>query len=54
MRAPSRAATGALVLLGSDLIAQHLLPLTVPVGVVTVVVGGVYLLWLLLHEARTR
>lgn len=48
------AATGALVLLGSDLIAQHLLPLTVPVGVVTVVVGGAYLLWLLLREARTR
>ncbi|RMI13423.1 iron-enterobactin ABC transporter permease [Cellulomonas triticagri] len=47
------AATGALVLLGSDLVAQHVVPLAVPVGVVTVVVGGAYLLWLLLRETRT-
>ncbi|WP_418907645.1 FecCD family ABC transporter permease [Glutamicibacter endophyticus] len=38
---------GALLLLASDLIAQHLIALTVPVGVVTVVLGGLYLLWLL-------
>ncbi|GAB3619971.1 iron-enterobactin ABC transporter permease [Glutamicibacter endophyticus] len=38
---------GALLLLVSDLIAQHLIALTVPVGVVTVVLGGLYLLWLL-------
>lgn len=38
---------GALLLLASDLIAQHLIALTVPVGVITVVLGGLYLLWLL-------
>ena len=43
---------GALLLLGSDLIAQHVIPLTVPVGVVTVTLGGAYLLWLLVHEIR--
>ena len=48
------AGVGAVVLLGADLVAQHVLPLTVPVGVVTVVIGGAYLLWLLLREARTR
>jgi len=36
------------------LIAQHLIPLTVPVGVVTVVLGGGYLVWLLIHESRRR
>lgn len=48
------ALTGAVVLLGSDLIAQHVLPVTVPVGVVTVVVGGCYLVWLLSRELRRR
>ena len=48
------AAFGALLLLGSDLVAQHLIPLTVPVGVVTVTLGGGYLLWLLVHEVRKR
>ncbi|MEH1017242.1 iron chelate uptake ABC transporter family permease subunit [Micromonospora sp. CPCC 206060] len=48
------AACGALLLLGSDLIAQHLIPLTVPVGVVTVTFGGGYLLWLLVHEVRRK
>ncbi|WP_017558776.1 FecCD family ABC transporter permease [Nocardiopsis baichengensis] len=43
---------GAGLLLASDLIAQHVIPLTVPVGVVTVVFGGAYLVWLLVHEAR--
>lgn len=47
-------AVGALLLLGSDLIAQHVLPLTVPVGVVTIVLGGGYLVWLLIHQARNR
>lgn len=46
------ALVGGLLLLGSDLIAQHLIPLTVPVGVVTVVLGGVYLTHLLLRERR--
>ena len=45
---------GGALLLGSDLIAQHVVPLTVPVGVVTVVLGGGYLVWLLIHESRRR
>ena len=48
------ALTGALLLLGADQVAQHLLPGSVPVGVVTIVVGGAYLIWLLVHEARRR
>lgn len=46
------AVTGAALLVGSDLIAQHLLPVTLPVGVVTVVVGGAYLVWLIIREVR--
>ena len=48
------ALTGGLVLLGADMIAQHVLPTAVPVGVVTVVLGGVYLLTLIVREARRR
>ncbi len=48
------ALTGAVLLLGADLIAQHALPVDVPVGIVTVVLGGIYLLTLLVHEARSR
>lgn len=51
--APS-ALVGALVLLGADTAAQHVLPGSLPVGVVTVVVGGLYLIGLLIHEARRR
>lgn len=47
------ALTGAALLSASDLVAQHALPVTVPVGVVTVVIGGCYLVWLLTGEART-
>ncbi|SMQ74823.1 iron chelate uptake ABC transporter family permease subunit [Agreia sp. VKM Ac-1783] len=43
---------GSAMLSGSDLIAQHALPVTLPVGVVTVVVGGCYLVWFLVREAR--
>ena len=50
----SSAMVGAVVLLGADLVAQHALPVDVPVGVVTVVLGGIYLLSLLIHEARSR
>lgn len=46
------AAVGAVLLLSSDTVAQHVIPLTVPVGVVTIVIGGAYLVWLLAHEAR--
>lgn len=44
--------TGALLLAGADITAQHLLPVTLPVGVVTVVVGGAYLVWLIIREVR--
>lgn len=46
------AVVGGLLLLVSDLVSQHVIPLTVPVGVVTVVFGGIYLVWLLVREAR--
>ena len=45
---------GAVMLSASDLIAQHALPVTLPVGVVTVVVGGCYLVWFLVREARSN
>jgi iron-siderophore transport system permease protein len=45
---------GALVLLAGDLIGQHALPTELPVGVVTGVVGGGYLAWLLAAQWRTR
>lgn len=45
---------GALLLLSADFIAQHALAVPVPVGIVTVVVGGGYLIWLLVREARSR
>ena len=50
--APS-AFTGAFLLVAADYLAQHVLR-TVPVGVVTVCIGGIYLIWLLIHEARRR
>ncbi|MFT3831864.1 MAG: iron chelate uptake ABC transporter family permease subunit [Micropruina sp.] len=50
----SSAAVGALVLLSADLIAQQTLPVDLPVGIVTVVLGGAYLLTLLVREARSR
>ncbi|MFI5428100.1 FecCD family ABC transporter permease [Aeromicrobium sp. UC242_57] len=48
------AMTGALLLLAADTVAQHLLPTSPPVGIVTVVIGGGYLIWLLVVEARRR
>ncbi|MFT3863708.1 MAG: iron chelate uptake ABC transporter family permease subunit [Solirubrobacterales bacterium] len=46
------AATGAVLLLASDWLAQHALGSTLPVGLVTVVLGGAYFVWLLVMEAR--
>lgn len=43
---------GAAMLLAADIIAQHTLPAPLPVGVVTAVIGGGYLIWLLIHEMR--
>lgn len=45
------AATGAMLLLGSDLVVQHLLPVNgLPVGVVTATVGAPWLLILMLRQ----
>jgi iron complex transport system permease protein len=49
------ALTGALVLVGADLVAQTATkPVPLPVGVVTTAVGGAYLIWLLVREVRNR
>lgn len=49
------AAMGALLLVASDFAAQRMFaPLQLPVGVVTVAFGGVYLIWLLVREGRRR
>lgn len=48
------AAMGALLLAASDLVARRALPVELPVGVVTVVLGGVYLIWLLSRQVRGR
>jgi len=45
---------GAFVLVVSDVVAQHLLPQPLPVGIVTIVIGGGYLVRLLVREARKR
>ena len=46
------ALVGAVLLLGADLLAQHLLATALPVGVMTGVLGGVYLAGLLRRDAR--
>lgn len=47
------AMVGALLLLGADFVAQHAFsPSQLPVGVVTISVGGLYLLWLLVFAGR--
>lgn len=47
------ALTGAVLLVGSDLASQRLFPDTqLPVGIMTGVLGGLYLIWLLLREWR--
>lgn len=48
------ACMGALLLIAADYTAQHLLPTALPVGIVTVSIGGTYLIWLLFAEARRR
>ena len=45
---------GAALLALSDIVAQHALGTTVPVGVVTGVVGAAYLLWLLARAKGSR
>ncbi|MFI6945711.1 FecCD family ABC transporter permease [Streptomyces sp. NPDC050422] len=41
--------TGALLLIGSDLLARSALPIGLPVGVVTAVIGGPFLVYLLVR-----
>jgi len=49
----SSALVGAAVLSTADIVAVHLLAdARPPVGVVTVTLGGLYLVWLLLREAE--
>ena len=49
------ALTGAALLLSADVAAQvALAPIIMPVGVVTTIAGGGYLVWLLIKEARIR
>ncbi|MFT4136944.1 FecCD family ABC transporter permease [Microbacterium sp.] len=49
------AAMGALLLAASDFVAQRLFaPTQLPVGVITVSLGGAYLIWLLTREGRRR
>ncbi|WP_055611867.1 FecCD family ABC transporter permease [Streptomyces phaeochromogenes] len=45
---------GALMCLASDYLAQHVAPTPLPVGIITVVLGGGYLGYLLFTEARRR
>ncbi|ODT72518.1 MAG: iron ABC transporter permease [Pelagibacterium sp. SCN 63-23] len=49
------AAMGALLLVSADFLAQRTFaPTQLPVGIVTVSLGGVYFAWLLLREARRQ
>lgn len=48
----SSALVGALLLIGADWAAQHAFKIQLPVGVMTVSIGGVYFLWLLVREGR--
>jgi iron complex transport system permease protein len=43
---------GGLLLLAADWVAQHALGVQLPVGVMTVSIGGLYFLFLLFREAR--
>jgi iron complex transport system permease protein len=49
------AAMGALLLVAADYIAQRAFaPTQLPVGIVTVSLGGIYFVWLLVREARRQ
>lgn len=49
------AAVGSLLLLLADVVAQRIHPDSpLPVGIVTVSIGGLYFLWLLLREGKRR
>ncbi|MGJ9411863.1 FecCD family ABC transporter permease [Aeromicrobium sp. CF4.19] len=46
------ALVGACIVLAADLVAQNVLPVALPTGVVTGAVGAPYLIWLLIHVNR--
>lgn len=46
------ALTGGLMLLAADWTAQHAFSVQLPVGAMTVSIGGLYFLWLLIREGR--
>lgn len=48
------ALVGALLLTSSDLVALYAFPAPIPVGAVTITLGGAFFLWLLWRESRTR
>ena len=49
----SAACTGSALLLTADIVAQHAIRgIQLPVGAVTVSLGGLYLIWLLIRESR--
>ena len=49
------AATGALLLVAADFLAQRAFaPTQLPVGVITVSIGGLYFVWLLMREAKRQ
>lgn len=54
MSLPAAGCVGALVLLACDIVAQHAFATALPVGVVTLTVGGGYLVWLLVAQTRRR
>ena len=47
------ALVGAILVLAADFVGAHLLPTTMPVGVITGIVGAPYLLWLLSRSSST-
>lgn len=53
---PAAAAMGALLLTGAHLLSLLIAQAyrTIPVGLITVCVGGIYLIWLLIREARQQ
>lgn len=47
------ALTGAVLLLGADIVTQAVLPVELPVGIVTSTLGGIFLIYLLVQRTRS-
>ena len=47
------ALTGAVLLLGADIVPQAVLPVELPVGIVTSALGGIFLIYLLVQRTRS-